>query len=218
MDDPQWFYSSLAQVTAALVGFLGSFLLLRMQTYIGEWRSQLILLQERQRQWRYAQGEYGQHRLQIYRKAMKEKAAPPDPDRAIERPAEEAWRELSALIARRNAEQFPTELTWLLAGLGVVLATGIVAPLVALGEPSNGEQRWYVGLLALFVALGGVFMHRTARTAFRAWKHFELSPEVEIALDDLAFREELAAERLASGQARRGATTSAADTGEDPGD
>jgi hypothetical protein len=36
--DPGWFYSSLAQVTAAIVGFLGGFVILRLLDFTKEWR------------------------------------------------------------------------------------------------------------------------------------------------------------------------------------
>lgn len=39
MADPSWFYSSLSQVTAAIVGFVGGFLILRLQQLMRDWRS-----------------------------------------------------------------------------------------------------------------------------------------------------------------------------------
>ena len=48
---PEWFYSGLAQVTASLVGFLGAFLLFRLSSYIGEWRTSANELHHLQRAW-----------------------------------------------------------------------------------------------------------------------------------------------------------------------
>ena len=37
MEQPQWFYSSLARVTAAIVGFVGGFLLVRLLEVMRDW-------------------------------------------------------------------------------------------------------------------------------------------------------------------------------------
>jgi hypothetical protein len=49
--DPSWFYSSIAQSTAALVGFVGGFYIFRLQTYLSEWAAATRSLEALQQRW-----------------------------------------------------------------------------------------------------------------------------------------------------------------------
>ncbi|HEX8004313.1 MAG TPA: hypothetical protein VF519_16625 [Mycobacteriales bacterium] len=157
---PEWFYSSLAQVTASLVGFLGAFLLVRLSSYIADWRDAASALDRLQRSWSIA------HTSGLHERAY------------------EALWELRVLDDRRQAERFPREIPAVFALVGLVFGVGVVLPLLALGAPSNAAQAAYLGPVALLVVAGAAIMLLAARRAFREWRTVALWDVVHRRLDE----------------------------------
>jgi len=155
---PEWFYTSLAQVTASLVGFLGAFLLVRLSAYIGEWRTSANELHRLQRTWSVARSTNAGPR------------------------AEEALWEIRVLDDRRRGERFPRELPLVFVVLGLVFVVGVVLPLMALAAPAEGTRTAYVLPVALLVVAGAAIMLLAARQAFREWVKAELTEPVRRAL------------------------------------
>lgn len=151
--DPGWFYSSLAQVTAALVGFMGGFVILRLVAFMSEWRESADRIRTtgaayhaKRAEWAKAEGN-------------------PTTTPAIEYEQDRLWNELIQLLTRRDAARFPRVISWLAAGLLVLAGVGIAWPLVELEGPSNLKQWAFLipwALVMLLVALG------IAWEAFRA--------------------------------------------------
>lgn len=163
---PEWFWSSLAQVTASLVGFLGAFLLVRLSTYVAGWREAANDLDRLQRSWSIAHASGPSER------------------------AEEALWELRILDDRRRDERFPREIPAILLLLGLVFVVGVVLPLMALGAPGNATQSLYVVPIGLLVLAGAVIMLLTARSAFREWQTVALWDVVHYRLDEARANEE----------------------------
>ena len=164
MSDPQWFYSSLAQVSAGLVGLLGGFLLVRLSSYIAEWRTARTTLLRLQRDFHAAERAALLLRVQ----------GSPQERREVSERESAAWYALMTAHSDRAAASFPSELVVTLVVLAGLLAAGVLAPLVALGAPGTTEQVTYVAIIALLVAGVGLVMTRAAHAAFTAWRDLDL--------------------------------------------
>lgn len=169
--DPQWFYSSLAQVSAGLVGLLGGFLLVRLSSYIAEWRDRRTTLLRLEREWRAATA------ATLRRQATGDAAR-----REAREREEDAWYSLRVAADERETARFPGELVVTLAVLAALLGAGVVAPLVALGAPGNTEQVAYVAAIALLVVGVGLVMTVAALRAFGGWRGLALDPRTEARL------------------------------------
>jgi len=153
--DPGWFYSSLAQVTAAIVGFLGGFVIVRLLDFIKEWRETAdglvttrALYNAKQREPDTAK-ETGHH------------ASP------IESDVDRLWGELVRLLRRRDAARFPSVVNRLTFGLLALTAVGILWPLLALEGPSNGRQLAFLIPWVVIVLLASPLIAREARRQLR---------------------------------------------------
>ena len=174
MSDPQWFYSSLAQVSAGLVGLLGGFLLVRLSSYIAEWRDRRTALLRLEREWHAA--ERAALRTTARDTTTREAA------REARERTEDAWFALRVAADERETARFPGELVLTLVVLAALLASGVVAPLVALGAPGNTEQVVYVAVIALLVVGVGLVMTVAAARAFAGWRLLGLADKTEARL------------------------------------
>ena len=170
MSDAQWFYSSLAQVSAALIGLLGGFLLVRLSSYIAEWRDARGRLLRLEREWRTATAA-----------TLRAQAAGGAAREARER-EDDAWYALRVAADEREAARFPRELVVTLVVLAALLVTGVLAPLLALGAPGNAEQGAYVAVIAVLVVGVGLVMTAAAVGAFGEWRRLALSDKTEARL------------------------------------
>lgn len=176
--DPAWFYSSLAQATAALVGFVGGFYIYRLQGYISDWTTAARELTSQQVRWLAA------HR-DVRREQTVHAADAGDGLRSrteAERIEDNLWADLRRHLDAQDSTVFPAELGWLGLGLAALFVVGCVIPLMWLGEPSNIEQFGFVLPVTLLVVAIGAYMHHRARSDFVAWKAVPRRPEVEAEL------------------------------------
>ncbi len=176
--DPAWFFSSLAQVTGAIVGFAGGFLILRLQGYITDWERLLARLETGQTQWLLTTDRY--HTI--------ERGDVWDHQLSIEK--NQRWAELMRAQRELDDARMPAELV--VAGILLIglVAVGIVWPLLALGAPTNGAQISYLspwGLLIL--AVGGVMFWR-ANSALSRLRSFKLRGDAAAQLEDEKLQEE----------------------------
>jgi hypothetical protein len=95
--DPSWFYSSLSQVTAAVVGFVGGFLVLLLQQQISAWRELLVQLETGQTRWWLTSDTFHQ-------KGQEEWI----PQLHVER--QQRWAELTHALAEKERARMPLEL------------------------------------------------------------------------------------------------------------
>jgi hypothetical protein len=175
--EPQWFYSSLAQVSAGLVGFLGAFLLVRLSAYIAEWRTARTALLRLQREWSAAQREL--------------KDCPPANAAAARMREADAWDDLRQADDERRGAHFPAELVGTLGILGLLLIVGALVPLLALPGPSTGEQVAYLVPVAALVVVAGAVMIAAAWRTYVAWRDTALWPPVAARIDEERAREEV---------------------------
>lgn len=146
--DPQWFYSSLAQVGSAFVGFLGGFFILRLQTYSQEWRDVRLEINRLYSSWNSAQ------------RTLEKLASPTgesnvDVEQSLLARRDDVARQLAPLIDRRTNAAFPRELIVMAVLLLLLLGGGVVAPLLALPRPAETEKVIYLSVVAgLFVVMG----------------------------------------------------------------
>ncbi len=161
--DPQWFYSSVAQVSSAFVGFLGGFFILRLQTYSQEWRELRLEIERLSRVIAVTQAASRRLRREVGNRSPAAAAAdastPTDEPSAdevqMQRRRTDALRELPTLLDRRASATFPFELTLMAILLFLLLLGGVGAPLLALPRPGIHEKLVYLlGVGGLFLALG----------------------------------------------------------------
>jgi hypothetical protein len=169
-NDPAWFYSSLAQVTAAIVGFLGGFLIIRLTSLMSEWRTLMSRLETSQRAW-----------VSVNQTIKRIRPTHPID---IEADRERLWYEVMGAVGEQNTARLPREMAVWGIALGILAASGIVWPLIALGAPTNSLQvdflvPWAVVLLA-FVGL----MYRRAVDALRELKSVPLWSPVRSKYDE----------------------------------
>jgi hypothetical protein len=178
--DPSWFFSSLAQSTAAVVGFVGAFLIFRIQDSTTAWARKCADLETLQRRWIPAHIVVDGQEDEWYTELGAEPHAPRDSfvDRAVERDRDEARRELRPLLDEKHSAQFPTELPIITALLGVLFIAGTMAPLLFLGAPENEQQALWVVLVSGLLACSAVFMVRRAHGGFTDFKNATVLPVV----------------------------------------
>ena len=165
--DPSWFYSSLAQSSAAVVGFVGAFLIFRIQDYMAAWARMASELQTLQGRWSVAATQVRSQEnawLRAVRSGEVEGTQQDHKqfvDSALERQEDEAWRDLRPLLDRRRTEEFPRELVMSAALLGALFLVGTLAPLMFLSSPSNLAQVLWVVLVGAAVAVvAGAMLYR----------------------------------------------------------
>jgi hypothetical protein len=152
LTDAACFYSSLAQVTAAVVAFLGGFLLLRLQDYERYWQD--ILVRPRVNQARWSQ------------------------DKDLQPNASFSWNELVRAVDEQRQAAVPGHI---LSGgcLAVMFLVGSIAPLFALGEPDDSAKAWFLIPTALLVLVFVAIAFLRSRATLATVKAFELWPYVE---------------------------------------
>lgn len=165
--DPGWFYSSLAQVTAAIVGFLGGFVILRLLDFMSEWRE--------------TADDIVTTRSAFYAKRTELETAKERGHltTAIESDIDRLWGELVRLLRRRDAAQFPRVVNRLTAGLLVLTSVGIILPLLALEGPSNGRQLAFLIAWVVIVLIAAPLIAREARRQLKLLRGVKLSEESE---------------------------------------
>lgn len=140
--DPGWFLSSLSQVTAAIVGLIGGFILLRVAAILARWRNlanQLDLIQH----------AYWSKR----RESSRSKEGVGTSPSAVLAEKDRLWDELLRLVQDRDAARIPRELAVAAVGITLLTAIGVVWPLMELDVPSTGRQLGFV--IPWTIVLGG---------------------------------------------------------------
>ncbi len=172
MNDPAWFYSSLAQVTAAFIGFVGGFIFLRLQQIFAGWRDLALRLQAAQMAWITA-------RRNIRKRTEANIAVLPEMDTEVRR----TWVELWFILKQRQIASLPRNLgLWvvLLLALSIV---GIIGPLIALQEPVLSTRVVFLvpwsALVLSFVLLG----YAQARTFLSRLKSVAILPSTQKEFD-----------------------------------
>lgn len=202
--DPSWFYSSVAQATAALVGFAGAFLLLRLQDYTSRWRARADEIMTLQREWSSADLEVSWQEEE-YLRAGNTEFAPraATVDEALERRRDDVWRLLRPLLDERSAATFPWELGALLAVLGLLLVVGCFVPLAELDAPSNQDQWRILVPIAVLVSAAGLLMLLQARNAFNAFKTVQIFKRTDYEHTQQLDNEDAYEQRMAEEKAER---------------
>jgi preprotein translocase subunit Sss1 len=165
--DPGWFYSSLAQVTAAIVGFLGGFIIVRLVGFMSEWRGTADQI-----------GTTGA----AYNAKRNEKAKAqgnPATTPGIEYDEDRLWNELVRLLRRRDRAEFPRVVKWLALGLLALTGVGIVWPLVELQGPRDLRQWAFLVPWAIVVLLAAFAIAVEALRSLKSLKETTLSPDTE---------------------------------------
>lgn len=180
MSQPQWFYSALAQVTAAIVGFIGGFLLLRLLELLREWRTLTERLEDRQARWSHAEfleRQYDQiHEAEI---------GPYKGERLkLSNDQSASWSDLYKAIQERELVKMPRELLWALATVTVIALVFALGPLLVLDAPSILERASWLGGLALALALIAFLLAATVRSRHKELHAYELHPHTQARLDD----------------------------------
>jgi hypothetical protein len=140
--DPGWFYSSLAQVTAALVGFLGGFLILRLLTLMEGWRTLLGRLAQTDVDWRWK-------RTANETEVRGTRSGVPIHVRAEE---ERLWFELQRLMREKDQASIPKAIWRGVALLGLLSLVGIAWPLMALDAPAGSTRALMLAVCLVLVA------------------------------------------------------------------
>ena len=153
----EWFYSTLAEVSATIVGFLGAFLVVRLHASMDEWRRESLRVQESRR----------------VLTRLQERAGTQVSARDAER-ARAALDDLVATADRQHLGRFPAELTVGAVVLAGLLAVGVIAPLVALDAPGDGVQIAFLLPVAALSLLAAGVMYLYAVLAWRAWQALPL--------------------------------------------
>lgn len=153
MNDAAWFYSSLSQVSAAVVSLLGAFLLLRLQDSERYWRDILVRLRLNQARW------------------IQDQNLQPD--------ASFSWNELVRAVEEQKQAVVPRQIFLSGACLAVLFVIGGMLPLFALGEPADGTKAWFLLPVAALVLVFVVLAYLQARGTLARLKAFELWPRVE---------------------------------------
>ncbi len=149
----EWSYSTLAEVSATIVGFLGAFLVIRLHASMDEWRRESRRVQESRRV--------------LVR--LQERAGTGISTRDTER-ARAALEELVATADRQDGARFPAELSVGAVVLGGLLTVGVIAPLAALDAPDDAVQVAFLLPFAALSMLAAGVMYFYAVVAWRAWQ------------------------------------------------
>ena len=195
LDSPTWFYSSLAQVTAALVGLVGGFLFLRLQrrmTYLVEL---LDRLRSAQVAWREAAHVVREH-------ARRHGEVEP----ALEVEETRARRELVTAVRAARASEYPAKQVRLPAFLLLILLfVGAGLPLLALDEPDLGEKMLYlvpaIAIVLLFLVVVNVEPRRRKRAIDRYLRN-DIPPDVQSLVDEWEREEAIGSRRAPSSVSR----------------
>lgn len=180
MTDSSWFYSSLSQVTAAIVGFFGGFFILRLLNYTGEWRQLRSRLESTQSAWILQ--ERSTEDVESSHLDTLERQAKVDADRL--------WLDLKRAIDARRLAKMPRELLWGALLLGVLLLVGSVWPLLVLGGPSNSQQLGFLVPWVIVLAAFGLLMYFQARASLNELKSLKLADRTEGQYEEDALQEE----------------------------
>jgi hypothetical protein len=165
--DPSWFYSSLAQVTAAIVGFLGAFVILRLLDFINEWRETGDSIVTTRAAF------YAKHKeLAAAKKTGRETAT-------IESDIARLWGELVRLLTRRNAAAFPSVVNRMTIALLALTAAGILWPLISLSGPSNLTQLFFLVPWVAIVLVAAPVISKEARKQLDRLQATKLSQQFE---------------------------------------
>lgn len=180
MSEPQWFYSSLAQVTAAIVGFVGGFLLLRLLEVMRDWGSLLDKLQHRQSQWSHAESQERQ-----YDQIHPPKIGPFTGERLrLTNDESQAWDDLYGTIQERSLATMPRELLFSLAAVTLIAILFSLGPLLFLDHPDLLERSLWLTSLALSLATVAATVVLAVRRAYRKLHGYELYPHTKARLED----------------------------------
>ncbi len=153
----EWFYSTLAEVSATIVGFLGAFLVIRLHAAMDEWRRESARVREA--------------RLLLVR--LQDQLAGSASARDVER-ARSALDDLLVTADRQQLARFPMELTVGGAVLGGLLVVGVIAPLVALDAPGDAVQSAFLLPFGALTLLAAGLMYASAVLAWRSWQAMPL--------------------------------------------
>jgi hypothetical protein len=153
----EWFYSTLAEVSATIVGFLGAFLVIRLHASMDEWRRESRRVEESRRV------------LARLQEQVRTGVSVRDTERA-----RAALDELVATADRQHLARFPAELTVGAVILGGLLSVGVIAPLVALDAPDDAVQVAFLLPFAALSMLAAGVMYFYAVLAWRAWQALPL--------------------------------------------
>lgn len=209
MGQPQWFYSSLAQVTAAIVGFVGGFLLLRLLEVMRDWSALGDELRERQKRWSGAD-----HRERAYDQAHELKLGPFTGERLkLSNDESDAWSDLYETIQAQRATKMPTDLLWSLGLVALIAFAFALGPLLALTHPSFWERLiWLAGLATALGALVAL-LRATVRARYKALQEVELYPHTQARLEDYELQIEgmLERDREEKAERQKGAETNTDD-------
>jgi hypothetical protein len=199
VEQPQWFYSSLAQVTAAIVGFVGGFLLLRLLEVIRDWSGLVDRLRERQTRWARAD-----HRERAYDQVHELKLGPFTGERLeLSNDESETWSDLYETIQEQRATKMPTDLLWSLGLVTLIAFAFALGPLLALDHPSFYERLiWLAGLATALGALVAL-LRAAVRARYKALQEFELYPHTKARLEDYELQIEGMLERDREEKAQR---------------
>ena len=115
-------------MTAAIVGFLGGFVILRLLDFMREWRGTADSIVT-------TRAAYYAKRSELERAEGNPATTP-----AIESDLDRLWGDLVRLLQRRDAAQFPRVVNRLTTGLLALMAVGIIWPLLALSGPSDWKS------------------------------------------------------------------------------
>jgi hypothetical protein len=164
MSQASGFYVAVAEVTAAVVGLLGGFLMQRVLSYVHEWQALRRQLEASQASWLRRKEEVGRA---TDRSGEARRRSQSDVDWL--------WQELLEALEEKSGAAIPSELKLGAAILGLLFCLGTAAPLLLLGAPTNGAQLIFVivgiSLLASFVWL----IARLAAQTLKRVKDFKLS-------------------------------------------
>jgi hypothetical protein len=177
--DPSWFYSSLSQVTAAIVGFLGGFLVLRVHGITARWQELVTQLDTLESAWQSAENA-------IRQKGRRQIAVLPNEEMEEGRLFEELRKaDREAVVAA-----MPTELLWAACVLVALLAVGGLWPLLTLGSPSNRIQAGFLGPFSLLVLAFTGLQYWELRRALKKLKAFRLMKYTRRRIDEADVSEE----------------------------
>ncbi len=169
------FYSSLSQVTAAIVGFFGGFLILRLLGYITDWRELRRRLESTQSRWAFMESaaEEGERRYS-------------DEAFYLQLRAEEnrLWSELFRAKQEQGHVEMPVELGFAGVVLAALIGIGVIWPLFALAAPSNHLQSVFLLPWMILMVIFAALMYLKARQAYRELKAFQLWDRVEAQYED----------------------------------
>lgn len=151
-----WFYSSLSQVTAAIVGFVGAFLILRLQTHISDWNDLLVRLETGQTRWLLTSDTFAlDSRFQLEKGIL--------------------WAELLRALEEQKRAKMPSEITWGGCLLLALLAMGTAWPLIALQAPDLARKLSFLVPWGVLVLVLVSVMYLRARSVLGQLRRFELS-------------------------------------------